>query len=427
MSQMQWRIANCRVKLGLLIFSLILLPATVATAWTVQLEADEQLEPVYFGYDAEGTPANFSIYQYAAVPHIGKVVMVLDDLYSRETRSDNLTWQLSVWVPCYNGTDLSWNIPGLSRSDCLALTEDDLTWFLNDFDSIHLAQGCHEFVIVRTNPPTIAIHSLDYSKETYSYERQIIIMGTGFYGISDVILTDNGTVVLRPEFYTVNNSGNITCLFLFNDSITEKTYDIQVSALDGRTDVLEDAYEYVKPREITAILWAEPAEGVFSLTDICFNITVDGYQESWELDFGDGTGCNITLLEDFNATSHHYRNHTLGAGLYDATLTLNATGNPYQTSTDIAIAPLARMITPTNASPGEPLEFQDISLGSPDSWLWDFGDGIISTEQNPNHTYSTDGIHTVTLDASRYGIHNTTSEVLLVCSNTTSGFNEDNT
>lgn len=46
-----------------------------------------------------------------------------------------------------------------------------------------------------------------------------------------------------------------------------------------------------------------------------------------------------------------------------------------------------------------PLEvnFTDNSTGSPTSWLWDFGDGTTSTEQNPVHAYQGDGLYTVTL------------------------------
>jgi PKD repeat protein len=41
--------------------------------------------------------------------------------------------------------------------------------------------------------------------------------------------------------------------------------------------------------------------------------------------------------------------------------------------------------------------FTDISNGSPFFWLWDFGDGGISTDQNPFHYYSSPGTYTVNL------------------------------
>ncbi|MDI6720443.1 MAG: DUF2341 domain-containing protein [Methanomicrobiales archaeon] len=46
------------------------------------------------------------------------------------------------------------------------------------------------------------------------------------------------------------------------------------------------------------------------------------------------------------------------------------------------------------------VQFTDLSIGGPTSWLWTFGDGNTSTAQNPQHTYTTAGTHTVTLTAS---------------------------
>jgi PKD repeat protein len=44
--------------------------------------------------------------------------------------------------------------------------------------------------------------------------------------------------------------------------------------------------------------------------------------------------------------------------------------------------------------------FNDTSTGSPTSWLWDFGDGTPSSnQQNPVHTYSAPGTYVVTLTA----------------------------
>lgn len=40
--------------------------------------------------------------------------------------------------------------------------------------------------------------------------------------------------------------------------------------------------------------------------------------------------------------------------------------------------------------------FTDLTPGST-SWAWDFGDGNVSAQQNPSHTYATPGVYTVTL------------------------------
>ncbi|MFC2141004.1 PKD domain-containing protein, partial [Acidobacteriota bacterium] len=54
----------------------------------------------------------------------------------------------------------------------------------------------------------------------------------------------------------------------------------------------------------------------------------------------------------------------------------------------------------TFATPCPETNFTDTSTdpdGTIVSWLWDFGDGNTSTQQNPSHTYAADGTYTVTL------------------------------
>lgn len=43
-------------------------------------------------------------------------------------------------------------------------------------------------------------------------------------------------------------------------------------------------------------------------------------------------------------------------------------------------------------------ENTSVAEGSPVIWRWDFGDGTISDQANPSHTYSVAGTYTVTLD-----------------------------
>jgi PKD repeat protein len=55
---------------------------------------------------------------------------------------------------------------------------------------------------------------------------------------------------------------------------------------------------------------------------------------------------------------------------------------------------------PTSGTAPLTVSFTDLSINSPTSWSWDFGDMGTSTEQNPTYTYTAVGTYTVSLTAS---------------------------
>ncbi|UKT63557.1 PKD domain-containing protein [Pedobacter mucosus] len=112
-------------------------------------------------------------------------------------------------------------------------------------------------------------------------------------------------------------------------------------------------------------------------------------------DFGDGT-----TSTDFEP-SHTYT----GAGVnYSVSLTatniLSCTNSAIQTGYINVLAPATAefVVTPGNelSIPNYTFGFKDISIGVV-SWEWNFGDGAVSTLQNPNHTYNKEGEYRVTL------------------------------
>lgn len=62
--------------------------------------------------------------------------------------------------------------------------------------------------------------------------------------------------------------------------------------------------------------------------------------------------------------------------------------------------------------------FNDQSLNVPTAWLWNFGDGNSSTQQNPCYTYAADGVYTVSLTATNVNGSNTDSIVNYITINT---------
>lgn len=117
--------------------------------------------------------------------------------------------------------------------------------------------------------------------------------------------------------------------------------------------------------------------------------------------FGDGAVVNDGLIA----------NHTYAAGTYTAILTAtNVAGQAVVTTTvDVGAGPTASFDhnSPVNA-PNTTVVFTHTG-GNATAWLWNFGDGLTSTLQNPTHTYAvppaqTAQVYTVTLTAANaYG------------------------
>ena len=115
--------------------------------------------------------------------------------------------------------------------------------------------------------------------------------------------------------------------------------------------------------------------------------------ESWN--FGDGTSSN-----EKNPT-HTYST----AGNYTVSLTAtnpNGTDSKYTTInvSEKLILPVANFNSDiTSGYPPLSVQFTDLSENATD-WVWEFGDGTISSEHSPDHTYSSIGDYTVSLTVS---------------------------
>ena len=138
-----------------------------------------------------------------------------------------------------------------------------------------------------------------------------------------------------------------------------------------------------------------PTSGLTPLV-VSFSEASTGTDLSWGWAFGDGTTYNAQ-----NPPAHTYA----ASGIFTITLTVsNAGGTSVVTHTvtvsDPAPAPPVASFNFSPPSGPTPLAvtFTDTSTGTPTSWAWDFGDGTVSTVQNPPvHTYTSPGTKNVTL------------------------------
>ncbi len=123
-----------------------------------------------------------------------------------------------------------------------------------------------------------------------------------------------------------------------------------------------------------------------------------GQIAQWKWDFGDGT----TSTEP-NPTHQYHED-----GTYRVELTVTTTQGVEDTATEtIEVATEPQVVNadfsfrPDDPTRLDKIRFQDRSTLEPrgqiERWRWNFGDGTISTQQNPTHQYDSDGTYRVTL------------------------------
>lgn len=186
---------------------------------------------------------------------------------------------------------------------------------------------------------------------------------------------------------------------------TEGVYDITLSigSLNGCRDTLL-LQEYVSVESPEASFSADSTRGCLPMITNFIDESISNApinQYNW--DFGDGTTSNLPN------PSHTYTNQ----GIYDVTLIIrNARGCRDTLSIPQFAAtgnkPVADFsYTPSTSCKSNPIDFTNLTSPNSDQWLWSFGDGGVSTQQNPSYVYGDTGTFSVMLVASMFGCADT--------------------
>lgn len=238
----------------------------------------------------------------------------------------------------------------------------------------------------------------------------------------DISFTAANTTGCRaPLDVTFNNttSGGVSYLWNFGDNTTsalenpvhtyksagEFTVTLTVKNASGCSGTLtKQSFVKIVPPKITSIKNL-PLKGCVPSAAKPVAVIANGIAGSTYLwDFGDGT----TSAD--STPSHTYNT----PGNYNIKLTLTTPTGCMDTLTVVKGAQVGTK--PSSQFSANPLDicantsvnFTDLSSGATaNHWLWNFGDGVTSIEQNPVHLYNNAGKFTITLIVSNYGCSDT--------------------
>lgn len=224
--------------------------------------------------------------------------------------------------------------------------------------------------------------------------------------------------------FTDTSQGAISWLWDFGDGNTSTaqnptniytapgTYTVSLTITDtnGCQNTLTKT-NYVQIVPPVANFSGNPTQGCVPLS-VNFNDLSTSNEPivSWQWDFGDGN----------TSTAQNPTNIYTNPGTYTVTLIIvNAAGctDTLENLDMIQAGILPTAIfsaTPLQACIGDTVFFTDSSLNAT-AWLYDFGDGGTSTQQNPAYVYQDTGCHTVTLTVLNNGCQDDTIIDNYVC------------
>lgn len=179
--------------------------------------------------------------------------------------------------------------------------------------------------------------------------------------------------------------------------LAEGNYTVQLSVTNEagcKTNIAK--IDFVKIKKPVVSINNLPQKGCAPLTHT-FSATVNSVDAvtDYQWNFGDGNSSDSVSPTYIYNTPGKYTVtliYTTAAGCTDSVKVINGILVGLKPKPDFSVDPL-------NACADKNINFTDHSDGNPDEWLWSFGDGSGSAQQNPVHQYNDTGYFSITLIA----------------------------
>jgi len=304
---------------------------------------------------------------------------------------------------------VTFNLTGQADFDATNVTVVDPTKITCDVDLNGVAVGDWNVIVTnedgQSSAPLAGGFTVEYPAPTVSSpitpssgpnDREIEITsipGTGFRDGAAVALTKTGYADIVATDVNVLDSTNINCTVNLTGRALGSWNVVVTNTDDGKSGMLANGFEILPPPPVAAFS-VEPAVGTVPLT-VQFTDQSTNNPVVWVWVFGDGS---VSSGQNNQNPVHTYNE----PGVYTVKLWVQNDGGYDDEEIPGAVTVVT---TPVASFYGEPTEgtapllvqFTDTSDGNPKKWLWQFGDGSYSFQQNPYHLYKNPGIYTVKL------------------------------
>ena len=177
-------------------------------------------------------------------------------------------------------------------------------------------------------------------------------------------------------------------------------YSVTLTASDVYTSISHTKRNYITVVNTPhADFSADKTKGISPFA-VKFNDLSTGSPTQWAWNFGDGS-----TSSEQNPTHIYTTVGSSSTSTYTVTLTAtNANGFDDENKVDyitVTQTPIAEFTVDSRQGKAPFIvKFHDLSAGNPTTWLWEFGDGSTSSEQNPTHLYPFEGSYDVRLTVS---------------------------
>jgi PKD repeat protein len=177
------------------------------------------------------------------------------------------------------------------------------------------------------------------------------------------------------------------------------TYDVTLTASNQYITNSRTKNMYITVLNIPRAEFASDKTRGGAPMDVQFTDKSTGAPTSWKWDFGDGA----------SSTEQNPKHTYTTLGTYTVSLTAsNKDGSDTTSKVNLIVTTLAPVAEfKADRQVGKApfiVQFTDLSKGDPTAWVWEFGDGTSSYEQNPRHIYMNEGSYDVRLTATnQYG------------------------